>query len=81
MRALFHVTTHVAGADGRVTVELHAVDPYVDDDGSEHPNKGVWKESPSGAITMHTTQEAVSEFFAYGREFAVEFTPLDAAAG
>jgi hypothetical protein len=80
----FRVTTFVPGEDGRATVDLHAVDPYVDDDPAsprEHPNKGIWKESPSGALVFHVTVPGVSDLFALGREFEVRLVPVDAAVG
>jgi hypothetical protein len=80
----FRVTTFVPGTDGRATVDLHAVDPYVDDDPAsprEHPNKAVWLESPSGAIVFHVTAPGVSDLFALGREFEVRLSAVDAAVG
>lgn len=74
MRAKFSVR-QITKYDHLTQTDVKLSPVYSDDPESE--NKKFWDATPSGELTMRINNPAAADFFELGREYYLDFTPVD----
>lgn len=78
MKALFYVTEVLdrKSADGSVMSQIVRMSAAYAPN-SEHPNYEFWKATPTGSHEMQINAAAAFDWFKLGKQYLLEFTPVE----